>query len=262
MSLHEAIPNCDGLPSRGEVPTLGSLSRKVTQLLLYLSRPKPPQSWGLNKDWADLPIAVTCMRDFLLNDLTKRWDTGNVLLGMAAFVDPRHKSLEWLKRHQQHTIQKQLLEEMFAVSGLQMTEIAPSNEDDAQIVKPRRFDDCDFLDEDEPDEQDTSKAAAGALQRVAVQGEYDAWLLVPEARVIDANSPIDPLAWWKMHDGQFPTIAKLARKYLAIPASSAPSERVFSRAKLIQQRQRWNLLPQRLEACVMLKHNAWLITSI
>ena len=116
------------------------------------------------------------------------------------------------------------------MSGLQMTEIAPGNEDDAEIVKRRRFDDCDFLDEDESDEQDTSEAAADALQRAAVQGEYDAWLLVPEARVIDANSPIDPLAWCKMHDGQFPTIAKLARKYLAIPVSSAPSERVFSRA--------------------------------
>ena len=56
------------------------------------------------------------------------------------------------------------------------------------------------------------------LKRAAVQGEYDAWLLVPEARIIDANSPIDALASWKMHDGQFPTIAKLARKYLAIPA--------------------------------------------
>ena len=46
----------------------------------------------------------------------------------------------------------------------------------------------------------------------------------------ESNFPIDPLAWWKMHDGQFPTIAKLARKYLAIPASSATSERVFLRA--------------------------------
>ena len=49
------------------------------------------------------------------------------------------------------------------MSGLQMTEIAPGNEDDAEIVKRRRFDDCDFLDEDEPDEQDTSEAAADAL---------------------------------------------------------------------------------------------------
>ena len=73
-------------------PTLGSQSWKITQLLLYLSRPKPPQSWGLNKDWADLPIAVTCMRDFLLNDLTKRWDTGNVLLGMAFLLLQLHPS--------------------------------------------------------------------------------------------------------------------------------------------------------------------------
>ena len=52
---------------------------------------------------------------------------------------------------------------------------------------------------------------------------------------MDAYSPIDPLEWWEMQDGQFATIGKLAWKYLAIPASSAPSERVFSRAKLIQQ---------------------------
>ena len=40
---------------------------------------------------------------------------------------------------------------------------------------------------------------------------------------VNATSPIDPLAWWKLHDSRFPRISKLARKYLAIPASSAPS---------------------------------------
>ena len=87
---------------------------------------------------------------------------------------------------------------------------------------------------------------------------------------MDANSPIDPLAWWKMHDGQFPTIAKLCPEVFSNPCMYPllpqneyfPSERVFSRAMLIQQPQRWNLLPQRLEACVMLKHNAWLIEGI
>ena len=42
----------------------------LTQLILYLSKPKRPQSWGLNKARVDLPIAVSYMRDFLLTDLT------------------------------------------------------------------------------------------------------------------------------------------------------------------------------------------------
>ena len=50
--------------------------------------------------------------------MKRHWDTGNVLLGMAAIVDPRHKSLEWLKPHQQHIIQQQLLGEMFAVAKI------------------------------------------------------------------------------------------------------------------------------------------------
>ena len=81
---------------------------------------------------------------------------------------------------------------------------------------------------------------------------FDSW-------TVDAMASLDPLEWWKMHNTQFSIIAKLARMYLAIPASSTPSERVFSRAKLIQERQQWSLLPQRLEASVLLKHNAWML---
>ena len=65
--------------------------------------------------------------------------------------------------------------------------------------------------------------------RREVKDEFDAWLLIPEVQQVNATPPIDPLAWWKLHDSLFPRVSKLARKYLAIPASSAPSERVFSR---------------------------------
>ena len=126
-------------------------------------------------------------------------------------------------------------------------------------TKRRRFEDCDFLNdyEEESNESvvnDEQPTVSSSSLRNTVQEEYDAWL-----RLSDVMASLDPLEWWKIHCTQFPTIGKLARKYLAIPASSAPSERVFSRAKLIQDRQRWSLLPQRLEASIMLKHNAWML---
>ena len=38
----------------------------------------------------------------------------------------------------------------------------------------------------------------------------------------------DPLSWWKIHANEYPFIARVARKYLAIPAASAAAERMFS----------------------------------
>ena len=37
------------------------------------------------------------------------------------------------------------------------------------------------------------------------------------------------LAWWKRNATKFPLLATLAHEYLAIPATSAPSERIWSR---------------------------------
>ncbi|XP_047241834.1 uncharacterized protein LOC124880605 [Girardinichthys multiradiatus] len=56
----------------------------------------------------------------------------------------------------------------------------------------------------------------------AVEAEFNSYLLSPP---IDSEG--DPLVWQKLHQITFPQLRKLARKYLCIPASSSPSERLF-----------------------------------
>ena len=46
------------------------------------------------------------------------------------------------------------------------------------------------------------------------------------------NREESPLLWWRANHHRFPLIAVFARKYLSVPATSTPAERVFSTAGL------------------------------
>ena len=65
----------------------------------------------------------------------------------------------------------------------------------------------------------------------------------------------NPLEWWKVKQHQFPLLAALAKKYLGVPATSAPSERVFSTAGLTIANLRTRLLPDTAAELVFL-HDA------
>ena len=46
------------------------------------------------------------------------------------------------------------------------------------------------------------------------------------------------MKWWRQHSNVMPKLARLAKRHIGIPATSVPSERVFSKAgKLISARQ-------------------------
>ena len=67
--------------------------------------------------------------------------------------------------------------------------------------------------------------------------------------------PSQSLDWWREHQKSFPHLAILAKSYLAIPATSAPSERIFSTASIIGSKRRANLQPQKLEKLIFLNKN-------
>ncbi|XP_073795659.1 6-phosphofructo-2-kinase/fructose-2,6-bisphosphatase 2 isoform X5 [Danio rerio] len=66
---------------------------------------------------------------------------------------------------------------------------------------------------------------------------------------------LNPLAWWKDNESQFPHVAKLAKCYLGVPATSVPSERVFSTAGDIVTAQRSSLSSENVDIMVFLKKN-------
>jgi hypothetical protein len=73
-----------------------------------------------------------------------------------------------------------------------------------------------------------------------------------DGRHIEQN----PLEWWKSKASKFPRLAVLARKWLCIPATSAPSERVFSTGNLTVARDRAQLYAANAETLIFL-YDAW-----
>ena len=64
------------------------------------------------------------------------------------------------------------------------------------------------------------------------------------------------LIWWKAHELFYPHLAKLAKRVLAIPASSVPSERIFSLAGNIVNKKRSQLSNDNVDMLIFLKKNS------
>ncbi|CAG8461934.1 28550_t:CDS:2 [Racocetra persica] len=70
-----------------------------------------------------------------------------------------------------------------------------------------------------------------------------------------AHKTQDPLIWWKERRANFLLLSQLARKYLAVPAISVPSERLFSDAGALISARRTRLAPDLVNMMLFLKRN-------
>ena len=75
----------------------------------------------------------------------------------------------------------------------------------------------------------------------------------------EASKDDDILKWWKFYSEGFPILSSVARAILAIPASSAKSERVFSTSGNTVTTKRTNLDPDKVEDLVTIACNLELL---
>ena len=70
------------------------------------------------------------------------------------------------------------------------------------------------------------------------------------------SNPIEmvgnPLGWWQQHGHHFPTLSRLARRFLTISATSCPVERLFSVTGQVDAARRTSLSPDTMTLLVFL----------
>ena len=72
----------------------------------------------------------------------------------------------------------------------------------------------------------------------------------------------NPFEWWEGKKGKYPILAKMARIYLAAPATSTPSERLFSDAGNLLSAKRTRMNSELFKRIMFLKRNGPKIDSI
>lgn len=70
-----------------------------------------------------------------------------------------------------------------------------------------------------------------SLRNAEIEKQFTDYLGMPTQQILDEKGnaiKIDPIVFWQDHTARFPDIINLALTMVAIPASSAAAERLFS----------------------------------
>jgi hypothetical protein len=85
----------------------------------------------------------------------------------------------------------------------------------------------------------------GQFNILIARVRHEVNLYVEELDTIPMDT--NPLSWWKYNSKRFPKVAIVARKWLAVSATSTPSERVFSICGIVNDSKRSRTLATGVE---------------
>lgn len=188
----------------------------------------------------------------ILDYLREKFDdpATNDLLDMAGLVDPRFKT-RYVAEDKVEEIKCRAISEM-------ETMMSESDQGTAESSASQPHQAPTVSEPAEPPQKKTlgsffkraTTSSATSSQRERIETELSAYL-----QSVDADSESDPLQWWKTHEEMFPNLKNVAKKYLCMPATSSPSERLFSTSGNIVTCHRASLKPDAVDRLVFLAQN-------
>lgn len=151
---------------------------------------------------------------------------------LASALDPRHRGMTMYSEETKE-----------GIKGLvrQLLPPQPIDVDMADDI-PAPNNSLDFLITGEERQQPTQQRDVDELE------EY--------FRSEPASSTTNPIEWWSDHKRHYPRLSNVARRFLTVPATSVPSERVFSTAGRIANKKRTCLLADNLNMLIFISHNS------
>ena len=157
---------------------------------------------------------------------------------VASVLDPRFKHLKFIEADERAQVYDEVKRK---VEALQVAEVEADDQEDkpaAPDPSKKAKQGLDFL----LDSLDQSTDDEGGEDQFE---EY-------RASKCKISNKTNPVKWWLGNGSNFPSVARLAGRYLCIPATSVPSERVFSSAGNIVNSKRSSLKPENVNMLVFL----------
>ena len=188
-----------------------------------------------------------------LSDRFPEFGTDRPLNCMGNLLNPSLKGVH-LKLVDKFEETKRQMEEMLVEDGAEMGTPMEQEKDDDGGEPPAKISATEMLKRKIRNEEEKKGGArmsdVFSEPQSKFEKEWSCYELLP-----DADSGVDQLLWWKMHETQFPLLSHMARIVFAVPAASSKSERVFSVAGNTVTPKRACLAPNKVEHLVTIKTN-------
>jgi len=220
--------------------------------------------YGNETFFEQLVLELNSCRLLLLNDFKTRFSGMDASIVWTTLLDPRFSlgSQCW-KNDAERALGKEMLIENvedYVCDAAIASSLSNPRENNLVDIEDSSDDENTIRLFDSRNQVQTSNLVPTitVTETARVQAKQEVLMYLTATQAI-MKPTFDPLNWWRDNLSRFPSVGAVARKWLSVPATSTPSERVFSICGIVDSAKRSSLAGRSIEDQVFIHNNKELI---